>query len=119
MTILLAVVLFVPGIVVGCTLWRRLSRPSESEGYLVVAAAVSVSGFFALLFLAMFVLTSFDLSNRCADIDDYECYVVDVAEAFRWWYLGLFAVSGALAYLGMKYCNHIASGKQAATPKQR
>lgn len=109
MSILVVALLFVPGIVVARVLWRRLSRPNPSVRHLAVAAAVTVSGFFAIQFLTMFVLASFGLSRGCADIND--CYVETVADAFRWWYLGLFSACGALAYLGMRYCDHIASAK--------
>lgn len=109
MSILVTVLLFVPGLVVARALWRRVSRPNPSARYLGVAAAVTVSGFFALQFLTMFVLASFGLSRGCTDIND--CYFEFVADAFRWWYLGLFAVCGALAYVGMRYCGHMASAK--------
>lgn len=109
MSILVAVLLFVPGLVVARILWRRVSRANPR--HMGVAAAVSVSGFFALQFLTMFVLASFGLSKGCPDIMSDDCYVAVMADAFRWWYLVLFAICGALAYVGMRYCDHLASAK--------
>lgn len=109
MSILVAALLFLPGIVVARSLWRALSRSNPSIQYLGTAVAATVSGFFAIQFLTMFVVASFGLSRGCADIDD--CYIETVADSFRWWYLGLFSVCGALAYFGVRYCRHTASAK--------
>lgn len=109
MSVLVAALLYVPGIIVGCLLWGRLSRPKPSVRYLGAAVAVAVSGFFAIQFLTLFVLASFGLSKGCADIND--CYFEAVTYTFRWWYLGISSIFGALAYLGMRYCAHIASPK--------
>jgi hypothetical protein len=70
---------------------------------------VAVAGFFAIQFLTLFVLASFGLSKGCADMND--CRLEAVTDTFRWWYLGISSISGAVAYLGMKYCARIASPK--------
>lgn len=84
MSILVVAVLFVPGIVAARALWRRLSRPNPSVRYPGVAAAMTISDFFAIQFLTMFVW-AFRLSRGCAGINDF--YVETVADAFRWQYL--------------------------------
>jgi hypothetical protein len=54
-------------------------------------------------------LASFGLSKGCEVIND--CYFEAGADTFRWWYLGISSIFGALAYLGMRYCAYMASPK--------
>ena len=109
MGVLVAALLYVPGIVVGSLLWKRLSRPGSSSRYSVVAVVVSLSGFLAVQFLISFMIASSAPDAKCLEATD--CQLQGLANAFRWWFLGLSLIFGALAYMGMKYCARVSLRK--------
>ncbi|HEY6642883.1 hypothetical protein [Povalibacter sp.] len=66
--------------------------------------------------LTAFVMTSVGLSRACPDIND--CFLETMADAFRWWYLGLCVAFSALAYGGVKYCDRMAPTQALRTPEE-
>jgi hypothetical protein len=109
MRVLVAALLYVPGIIVAALLWTRLSQPGSSSRYSAVAVAVSISGFLAVQFLISFLVASSTPDADCLEPTD--CQLQGIAGAFRWWFLGLSLIFGALAYMGIKYCTRISLRK--------
>ena len=109
MSVLVAALLYVPGIVAGTLLWKRLSRPGSSPRYAAVAVAASISGFLAVQCLISFVVASFAPEGDCLEPTD--CQLQGIAETIRWWLLGLSLIFGTLAHMGSKYCASIALRK--------
>jgi hypothetical protein len=109
MSVLIAALLYVPGIVVGSVIWKRLARPTSSLVYSSVAAAASISGFLAAESLIAFIVSRFTSSANCLEATD--CQVQALGDAFRWWFLGLSFLFGALTYLAFRYCARIALRK--------
>ena len=109
--ILVAALLYLPGIVVGVLLWKRLSRRGSSSRHSAVFVAVSISGFLAVQGLVSFLIASSAPDADCLEPTD--CQVQGIADTFRWWFLGLSLIFATLAYVGMKYCARIALRKDA------
>ena len=108
MRVLAAALLFLPGIILGCLVWRKLSRPDPSLRYVAVAVASAISAFFAIQFLISFGLVAFEVGGSCAGLNGCQ---FQVSSDTQWVFLALSGICGVLAYLSLNYCRRFTHRK--------